>query len=213
MDRAAIQQKAQCFFDNIWSATDAWSLDTSPFEQARFSALIAAVQDRRYGRVLEIGCGAGALTAKLARLSDEILAVDISKNAIEKAQQRITGPAHVRFQTGNVMEMNVVEQGPFDLIVFSETICYLGWLYPFFDIAWFASELFRATRFHGRLLLANTLGVAGDYLLLPWIVQTYRDLFRNVGYEVQTEGTFTGRKNETEIEVLITLFAKTERHP
>jgi hypothetical protein len=62
----------------------------------------------------------------------------------------------------------------------------------------------------GRLLLANTLGVADDYLLLPCIIRTYRDLFRNVGYQVQSEHTFAGVKDQVPIEVLITLFARTD---
>jgi ubiquinone/menaquinone biosynthesis C-methylase UbiE len=145
MDRGAIQQKAQRFFEDIWSREDAWNFDTSSFEKARFNALIGVLQDRHYAKVLEIGCGAGAFTAKLARLSEHIIALDISLTAIEKARQRFGALQHVSFRTGNVMEVDVVEDGPFDPIVFTETICYLGWLYPFFDLAWLASELYRAT--------------------------------------------------------------------
>jgi SAM-dependent methyltransferase len=213
MDRGALQQKAQRFFEEIWSREDAWNLDTSPFEQARFSALIAAVQDQRYRRVLEIGCGAGAFTAELSRLSDSVLAIDIAPTAIEKAHHRLAHLAHVSFRTGSIMEIDVAAHGPFDLIVFSETIYYLGWMYPFFDLAWLASELYRATSIGGRLLLANTQGVPGDYLLLPAIIWTYRDLFRNVGYQVQSERTFAGVKDHTAIEVLITLFAKPDAEP
>jgi ubiquinone/menaquinone biosynthesis C-methylase UbiE len=78
MDRGAIQQKAQRFFEDIWSREDAWNFDTSSFEKARFNALIGVLQDRHYAKVLEIGCGAGAFTAKLARLSEHIIALDIS---------------------------------------------------------------------------------------------------------------------------------------
>ena len=36
----------------------------------------------RYGRVLEIGCGAGTFTRRLAGLADEVLALDVSSEAI-----------------------------------------------------------------------------------------------------------------------------------
>jgi hypothetical protein len=92
----------------------------------------------------------------------------------------------------NAMEYNFSDGGPLDLVLCSETICYLGWLYSFFDIAWFAAELFAATRSGGRFLLTNT----------------YRDLFLNVGYRIETEEIFHGTKNGVDFEILISLLKK-----
>jgi cyclopropane fatty-acyl-phospholipid synthase-like methyltransferase len=206
MDREAIQQKAERFFEELWTKADAWGLDSSPFEQARYDALMSKLQGRHYGRVLEIGSGAGAFTNRLVPLADSVLAIDISQTAISKAEQRLGGLDQVTFRAANIMEFEVGEYGPFDLIVFSETIYYLGWLYPFFDIGWLASQLHDATTQGGRLLLANTIGVPGDYLLMPWFVRTYHDLFRNLGYFVEGESTFRGIKDNTPIEVLISVF-------
>jgi SAM-dependent methyltransferase len=208
MDRESIKRKAEQFFEDLWSQGDVWNFETSPFERARFNALIALLRDRRYSSILEIGCGSGALTAELARLADHIVAIDISPTAIKTAQKRLIAFTHVSLQTGSIMEVDLRHQGPFDLIVLSETIYYLGWLHPFFDVAWLASELYLATSSKGRLLLANTIGMPDDYLLLPSIVRTYRDLFRNVGYGLESEHTFSGVKDDTAIEVLISLFAK-----
>jgi hypothetical protein len=90
----------------------------------------------------------------------------------------------------------------------SDTVYYLGWLYPFFDIAWLAMELFAATSVGGQLLLANCYGGVDDYLMRPALIHTYRDLFLNVGYRIKTEETFRGTKNGVDIDVLITLFEK-----
>jgi hypothetical protein len=90
----------------------------------------------------------------------------------------------------------------------SDMIYFLGWLYPFFDVAWLAMELFAATTVGGQLLLANCYGGAEDYLMRPSLIRTYRDLFVNVGYHIKTEETFRGTKNGVEIEALITLFEK-----
>ena len=76
------------------------------------------------------------------------------------------------------------------------------------DVAWLAFELFTATRAGGQLLMANSYGGPQDYLLLPFLIRTYRDLFRNIGYQINSEETFAGSKNSVEIEVLITLFEK-----
>jgi hypothetical protein len=56
--------------------------------------------------------------------------------------------------------------------------------------------------------MANTLGEFGDYLLSPWIIRTYRDLFVNVGYHVAAEEMWQGSKDSVELDVLITLFEK-----
>jgi hypothetical protein len=52
-------------------------------------------------------------------------------------------------------------------------MCYLGWLYSFFDVSWFASQIFAATRVGGHCLFANCMGDFGDMLMLPWLTRTY----------------------------------------
>jgi SAM-dependent methyltransferase len=163
----------------------------------------------RYGRVLEIGCGAGYFTRFLSRLADHIVAFDIAPAAIARARALgIEGPT-IDFRVGNIMDYTWRDDGPWDLIVFCDTICYLGWLYSFFDVAWLAAELFAATRQGGRLLLANTMDEVEDKLLLPHIIRTYRDLFLNVGYQLDTEEIFHGTKNGVDYDILMSLLIKT----
>jgi hypothetical protein len=52
---------------------------------------------------------------------------------------------------------------------------------------------------------------SNEPLLLPWLIRTYRDLFRNVGYELEAEEILRGSKNGVHFEVLISLFAKGPR--
>jgi len=170
------------------------------------------VRDRRYARALEIGCGAGAFTRSLAGCADRVLAIDISPTAIARAQAMAANSPGIDFQVGNIMERDLQAEGPWDLVVMSETIYYLGWLYPFFDVGWLALQLLAATREGGRLLVANTCGGVEDYLLRPWIIRSYRDLFLNVGYGLEAEEIFRGAKNGAEIEVLISLFSKPARN-
>jgi hypothetical protein len=84
----------------------------------------------------------------------------------------------------------------------------LGWLYPFFDVAWLAVQLFDATRSGGRLMLANSMDENDDWLLRPWIIRTYRDLFVNVGYTIETEEVYKAAKKGVDFEVLMTLYKK-----
>jgi SAM-dependent methyltransferase len=158
--------------------------------------------------VLEIGCGAGAFTRRLAGLADRILALDVAPSAIARARASPCGPAAVEFAVANVMDFGFRDAAPFDLIVMSETIYYLGWLYPFFDVAWLAGELFEASTEGGRLLLADTLGGGEDALMRPPIIHSYRALFANAGYRLAAQPTFRGEKNGVGLEVLISLFEK-----
>lgn len=207
-ERVARDERARSFFDGLWRQGDPWELERSGFERDRYAALLRLLDGGHYPRALEIGCGAGHLTRQLVQYAERILALDVSREAIARARAAHGGGAQIEFRVANAMEFDPGAEGPWDLIVLSETIYYLGWLYPFFDVAWFASELFRATRVGGRLLLANTQGHLEDALLLPCIIHTYRDLFANVGYQLHHESIFRGTKNGAELEVLMSLFVR-----
>jgi SAM-dependent methyltransferase len=213
IERELVSQKAQGFFDGLWRGGDYWDFESSDYEYARCRHLLNMLAGRHYARVLEIGCGAGFLTRLLAPYADHIVALDISQAAIDRARALGAGPAVVDFRVADIMEYKPETDGPWDLIVFSDTICYLGWLYPFFDVAWLARQLFEATRDGGQLLLANSMGEGEDWLLRPWLIRTYRDLFVNVGYAIAAENIFTGTKKGVDFEILVTLFAKPPAAP
>jgi SAM-dependent methyltransferase len=206
-EKELIGKKAQEFCQDLWQRGDYWNFETSEYERARCARLLTILSDRHYQRVIEIGCGAGYFTRLLAGLAKQVVAVDIAPAAIERAQNVSADLHHVEFRVANAMQYDFHAGGPWDLVVCNETIYYLGWLYSFFDLAWFATELFAASATGGRLLLANTMSDT-DYLLLPQLTRTYRDLFRNVGYQSESEEIFRGAKNTVEFEILISLFAK-----
>jgi SAM-dependent methyltransferase len=200
-------ERARTFFDDVWKQGDPWEFGSSEFERERYRRLIEVLADRHYDRVLEIGCGAGIFTRQLATLAGTVVAIDVSEKAIDAAKEHPVAAREIDFRVANIMEYDVLGEAPWDLVVMSETIYYLGWLYPFFDIAWLAHQLCAATAPEGRLLLANTCG-SNDYLLLPWIIQTYHDLFVNVGYRIDRHQTFRGTKNATDLETIVTVFLK-----
>ena len=208
-DRQAIGRTMQSHYEAVWEAGDAWSFETSDYEQQRYDFEIEMLAPRRYASTLEIGCGSGCLTRRLAGISDRILALDIASAAIERARAQADTTAaggSVEFRVANIMDVDVAAEGPWDLVVFSETIYCLGWLYPMFDVALLAANLRDAMRPGGRLLLANTYGADKDWLLRPWLIDTYRDLFRNVGFGLQREEIFSGLKDGVDMKVLMSLF-------
>jgi len=207
-ERTLLDQQAQGFFEELWQRGDHWEFDSSAFEQARYARLMALLAGRRYAHVLELGCGSGSFTQHLVGLAGHVVALDISPTAIARARAQWAGPATVDFRQANIMEYDLQAEGPWDLVVISDTMCYLGWLYSFFDVSWFASQIFAATRVGGYCLFANCMGEFGDMLMLPWLTRTYQSLLRNVGYHLEVEEIFRGTKYGVTIEVLISLFRK-----
>lgn len=207
-DYQAISARAQEAAERDWRGGDPWELDRWPLDRLSYARQIELLSDRRYGRALELGCAAGAFTRRLAALADYVLAIEIAPTAIERARDALSHDGTVEFRAANAMEIDPVAEGPWDLVVLSETIYSLGWLYSAFELGWLARQLFESTRAGGRFLMANTYGREQDHLLSPWLIDTYRDLFRNVGYELEREETLRSEKGTVEFDVLISLFTR-----
>jgi len=73
-------------------------------------------------RVLDMGCGKGAFTSLLARPDREVVGVDVSPTAIEKARERAP---EIDFRVGTTDDVEEVAPGPFDLIVAMEVLSYV----------------------------------------------------------------------------------------
>ena len=81
-------------------------------------ALREVLKDISFKRVLEIGCGTGKNTAWFVDKANEILAVDLSDNMLEKAKQKITSPK-VRFQQADILLPWSFATGLYDLVSFN----------------------------------------------------------------------------------------------
>jgi SAM-dependent methyltransferase len=207
-DRERAGDRARRFFDGLWSQGDYWKLETCKFEQARYARLMQLLDGRRYSRTLEIGCGAGAFTRLLAEVSDRVVGLDVSPAAVARARGRSPDSTVVEFRVANIMDTALEAESPWDLIVMNETVYYVGWLYSFFDVSWLAHRLLTSTATGGHFLLANTVGESVGYLLRPWVIRTYRDLFLNVGFQLEHEEVLQGTKDGIQLEVLISLLQR-----
>lgn len=67
-------------------------------------------------RCLEIGCGLGDLTGRLARRCVEVVATDISRNMIDYASRRVE-MRNVNFMRGDVFSSRSIVQGSFCVII------------------------------------------------------------------------------------------------
>jgi predicted TPR repeat methyltransferase len=195
------------FFEGLWRQGDYWELETSEYDQTKYDREMALLEGRRFRNALELGCGAGAFTRRLLPACDRILGIDVAPTAIARALSTTPVRDSIEFRTADVIGFDPHPDGPWDVIVFDETIYYVGWRYSFFEIAWTARQLFEATAREGLLLMTNTSSET-RYLHHEWILRAYRDVFVNAGYTLTVEDGFRGEKGGEHMQALIWLFRK-----
>src|SRR5688572_28083785 len=105
-DGDSIGERMRDHYQGVWQAGDAWSLETSEFEQRRYAQQFMLLKSRQYELALEIGCGSGVFTQMRAEVTKRVVALDIADAAIERAQKRSfpNGAGAVEYAVANVME-------------------------------------------------------------------------------------------------------------
>jgi SAM-dependent methyltransferase len=76
------------------------------------------------GRTLDVGCGRGALTRKLARSCREVVAIDADEGCLEQARVSTIGQANITFLHGDVLAQPF-QPGSFDSVVVVATLHHL----------------------------------------------------------------------------------------
>jgi magnesium-protoporphyrin O-methyltransferase len=124
------------YFDR--TAVAAWEKLTSDAPVGRIRASVRAGrdqmratlvswlgQDLKGKRILDAGCGTGALAVEAARLGAEVVAIDLSPTLVNLARERIPADvAHlVEFHSGDMLDKAL---GQFDHVVAMDSIIHYG---------------------------------------------------------------------------------------
>jgi len=113
----------RAYFESIYERReDPWGYLDRWYEQRKRDATLAALPSEHYEHALEVGCSIGVLTERLAERCGDLLAVDVSARAVERARDRLGDRARV----AQVDATAGLPDGPFDLIVLSEVGYYFG---------------------------------------------------------------------------------------
>jgi predicted TPR repeat methyltransferase len=111
------------YFEGLYAESgDPWSFETSEYERKKYERTLAALGGRTFHRAMEAGASIGVFSEMLADHCDELLAVDVSEQAVAAARERLSEQKHVRVERRTLPEE--MPEGPFDLIVASEVLYY-----------------------------------------------------------------------------------------
>ncbi|WP_426166497.1 class I SAM-dependent DNA methyltransferase [Sandarakinorhabdus sp. DWP1-3-1] len=111
------------YFDALYEGSaDPWGFETSPYEDAKYAATLAALEGRHYADAIEVGCSIGVLTARLAPSCDNLLGTDVAEAALAIARKRCAAQPQARFALSTLPDRP--PPGRFDLILLSEVLYY-----------------------------------------------------------------------------------------
>ncbi|HZY10327.1 MAG TPA: SAM-dependent methyltransferase [Bacteroidota bacterium] len=102
-----------------WSE-DPWNFRRSPYEQDRMFALLQLIKQHPHDTILEIGCAEGFFSGKLSKIAKQVVAIDVSETAIERA--KIHYP-DVTFVQTSLEEFSW--NNKFDIVICAETLYYM----------------------------------------------------------------------------------------
>jgi 2-polyprenyl-3-methyl-5-hydroxy-6-metoxy-1,4-benzoquinol methylase len=114
---SGVEEREREFFDRHY-AEGTWNPSGFELRLAReVKALRRLAGGRRLGRVLSIGCGEGPFECRLAPYADSVLGIDLSAEAITRAQQRAAeqGLTNLEFRCQASSELRLDES--FDGVV------------------------------------------------------------------------------------------------
>lgn len=163
----------QTYFDR--TAVDAWARLTSTAPVSKIRATVRAGRDAMREtllgmmrtalvgkRVLDAGCGTGALAVRLAERGASVLAVDLSPTLVGLAAERHTmplGAGSLNFMVGDLCDTAL---GEFDYVIAMDSLIH----YPLADVVNVIAGLAQRTR-HAVLF---TFAPRTPALMLMWTV-------------------------------------------
>lgn len=137
---------------------DGWN--SEELTQSQFDIVTSILQRNRIssGSLLDLGCGDGKLTIKLAQAGFTASGIDISPTAINWAKERLKArPANAEFRVGNVLAL------PYESDVFNvaaDSFCFHCIIGE--SRKEFLSESLRVLKKHGNLIIMSKCGDPKD---------------------------------------------------
>lgn len=163
---------AKAYFDNLYDGKDdPWNFKDSPYERIKYRASLSVLGEGQIGSALEIGCSIGIFTEMLAARCTHLLAIDISRAAIDQALLHCSSFENIEFQVEDVTDR--FPNGGYDLI----TCCEVGYYLDRKDLMELFENMHRHLNSRGRILLVHWTPFVPDYPLTGDIVHDQFESF------------------------------------
>ncbi len=148
------------YFENIYAQSDdPWGFASREYELHKYLDTLMHLPQPRYRAAFEPGCSIGVLSGMLAARVDNLLSVDVSRKALEKARCRNADKENIVFQY--MQFPGQVPGGTFDLVLLSEVAYYWGDA----EFAQARSEVMKMLEPGGDLVLVHWTPFVEDYPL------------------------------------------------
>jgi SAM-dependent methyltransferase len=151
------------YFEEKFAKPDPWKYFTSLYERTKYERQIDVINDRNPDpeKILEIGCAEGAMTLLLAESfrGSRITAIDISLQAFTRAKNNLKQfDDRIELINADIAEYKtILTKNYYDVIVWSESIYYLGARLSQTDLYDLIGETSDKLKARGLLVTANTL--------------------------------------------------------
>ncbi len=125
--RAALGARAA--FEAAYTQSDDPWASAAPryrYQQRKYEQIMKLLPERRFHDALDLGCGLGLLSQRLATRSGMVLGVDVASAALRHARVRAEGISNLAFAQGDVLDLPPELNGRFDLVVVADTLYYLS---------------------------------------------------------------------------------------
>ncbi len=137
---------------------DPWKFATSQYELGRYTETLAALSRPSYGTAFEPGCSVGVLTAQLARICRRVVAIDVSRSAVDRARRRCAALPNAEIHRA---DMCTAISDNWDLVVFSE----IGYYFRRDKLTEIAASMADRLRDGGEFVAVHWLGRSPDHVL------------------------------------------------
>lgn len=120
------QSDNRAAFETLYrESADPWHSMRFRYQSHKYQVIASFLPPyRRYKRVLDLGCGLGALSGVLSSRADYVLGVDVAQSAVDHAI-RLHGSPTLIFQQGDILSPFGGAEHKFDLITIVDVLYYL----------------------------------------------------------------------------------------
>ncbi len=127
--RSRAAHGARAAFEAAYTRSDdPWASATPRYryQQRKYEQIMALLPKRQFRQVLDLGCGLGLLSQRLATCSDAVVGIDVASAALDHARGRATGFDNISFTQGDILDLPHELNGRFDLVMVADILYYVS---------------------------------------------------------------------------------------